>query len=106
MELIGRALLGDTSCPGEIADGRFHVLSGDVFGARRRAGPALALSDVKLGPPIEGCRFVNVMGGFRMADRPGFEDLIHIVGIFRSGHITIDLRFESVESNLLIQCPQ
>jgi 2-keto-4-pentenoate hydratase/2-oxohepta-3-ene-1,7-dioic acid hydratase in catechol pathway len=75
MKLIGRALLGDSSCHGEIADDRFHVLSGDIFGEPLRDGTVLALSDLKLGTPIESCRFVNVMGGFRMPERTGFEDL-------------------------------
>ncbi|HUJ65602.1 MAG TPA: fumarylacetoacetate hydrolase family protein [Acidimicrobiales bacterium] len=75
MKLIGRAVLGDTSCHGQIEDGRFHVVSGDIFASPRRTGPALPLSDVKLATPIESCRFINVMGGFRMADRPGFADL-------------------------------
>jgi 2-keto-4-pentenoate hydratase/2-oxohepta-3-ene-1,7-dioic acid hydratase in catechol pathway len=75
MKLIGRAVLGDTSCHGEIEDDRFHVITGDIFTSRLRTATVLPLSDLKLGTPVEGCRFINVMGGFRMADRPGFEDL-------------------------------
>jgi 2-keto-4-pentenoate hydratase/2-oxohepta-3-ene-1,7-dioic acid hydratase in catechol pathway len=64
MRLVGRATFGDTSCFGEVADDRFFVLEGDLFGEHRRNGQSLAIADIALGPPIVGVRFVNVMGGF------------------------------------------
>jgi 2-keto-4-pentenoate hydratase/2-oxohepta-3-ene-1,7-dioic acid hydratase in catechol pathway len=62
--LFGRALLGDTSCFGEIDDDGFHVVEGDVFGSYRRDGRSFPIRDVTLGAPLDGVRFVNVMGGF------------------------------------------
>jgi len=64
MTLLGRALIGETSCHGEIKDGRFHVVVGDVFGEPERNGQSFALDDVDLGVPLEDVRFINVMGGF------------------------------------------
>lgn len=64
MRLFGRALLGDTSCHGEIEDGRFFPLEGDPFGPGRRSGQSLPLEDVELGTPFDGVRFINIMGGF------------------------------------------
>jgi len=75
MILLGRALLGETSCHGEIDDDRFHLVAGDLFAGYERTGQSLAMDDVALGTPIDGVRFVNVMGGFvepgttRAADR-------------------------------------
>lgn len=62
--LLARALFGDSECFGEVAGDRFHVVTGDIFGAYRRTGQSLPLKDVTLGPPLAGVRFVNVMGGF------------------------------------------
>jgi 2-keto-4-pentenoate hydratase/2-oxohepta-3-ene-1,7-dioic acid hydratase in catechol pathway len=75
MELIGRAQIGDTSCYGEIAGDHFHVIVGDLFapvgsGGYRRNGQILDLDSLTLGAPIEGVRFINVMGGFKMAQSP------------------------------------
>lgn len=64
MKLLARALFGSTSCFGEIADERFHIVEGALFGGYRRTGQSLAMDDVTLGAPIDGVRFVNVMGGF------------------------------------------
>lgn len=64
-KLLGRAVLGDTSCFGEVADDRFFVLVGDVFGEHRRNGQSLPMADVVLGAPLDGVRLVNVMGGFQ-----------------------------------------
>ncbi len=64
MSLLGRALIGDTSCQGEIENDRFHVIVGDPFGTYRRNGQSIPLEDVTLGTPLEGVRFFNVMGGF------------------------------------------
>lgn len=61
---IGRAVLGDASCFGEVVDDRFHVLAGDIFGSPSRTGQSLPMADLTLGPPLVGVRFVNVMGGF------------------------------------------
>ncbi len=61
---FGRALLGETSTHGEIEDDRFHVVEGDLFTGYRRTGQSMPMTDVALGTPIEGVRFVNVMGGF------------------------------------------
>src|SRR5262249_33914768 len=66
---------GSASCHGEVVDDRFHVLEGDIFGTPTRTGQSLPMDDVILGTPIDGVRFVNVMGGFnepgttRAADR-------------------------------------
>ncbi|WP_035739813.1 fumarylacetoacetate hydrolase family protein [Parafrankia elaeagni] len=62
--LLGRTVIDRTSCFGEVADGRFHVLDGDVFGDTRRTGKSLPLSEVTLGPPLRDVRFIAVMGGF------------------------------------------
>ncbi|OHV30444.1 MULTISPECIES: fumarylacetoacetate hydrolase family protein [Pseudofrankia] len=62
--LLGRALIGDTSCFGEVVDDRFHLLVGDVFGEYRRSGQSLPLVDVVLGAPLAGVRLIAVMGGF------------------------------------------
>jgi len=64
MILLGRALLGETSCHGEIDDDRFHFVAGDLFTGYERTGQSMAMDDVALGTPIDGIRFVNVMGGF------------------------------------------
>lgn len=64
MNLLARALIGDTSCHGEIDDDRFHIVVGDLFGEYRRNGQSLPMQDVTLGAPLDGVRFVNVMGGF------------------------------------------
>lgn len=64
MNLLGRALIGDTACHGEIVDDRFHVVVGDLFGDHHRNGQSLPMSDITLGAPLDGVRFVNVMGGF------------------------------------------
>ena len=64
MHLIGRALVGETSCSGEIEDGRFHVVVGDVLGSYERNGQSFPLDEVALATPLDGVRFFNVMGGF------------------------------------------
>jgi 2-keto-4-pentenoate hydratase/2-oxohepta-3-ene-1,7-dioic acid hydratase in catechol pathway len=64
MVLLGRALLGEASCHGEIEHDRFHVVAGDLFTGYRRTGQSMSMDDVALGTPIDGVRFVNVMGGF------------------------------------------
>jgi 2-keto-4-pentenoate hydratase/2-oxohepta-3-ene-1,7-dioic acid hydratase in catechol pathway len=76
MNRLGRALLGETSCHGEIEDERFHVVSGDLFAGYRRTGESMPMTEVALGTPIEDVRFVNVMGGFVEpgATRPSDRD--------------------------------
>src|SRR5262249_13376800 len=75
MQLIGRALVGGTSCQGEIEDDRFHVVVGDVLGSAERNGQSLPMDEVTLGTRVDGVRFFNGMGGFvepgttRRADR-------------------------------------
>ena len=64
MNLLGRAVFGDSSCFGEVVDDRFFVLAGDIFGEHFRTEQSLPMKDVRLGPPLTGVRFVNVMGGF------------------------------------------
>src|SRR5262249_48166537 len=64
MILLGRALLGETSCHGEIEDDRFHVVTGDLFNGYERTGQSMAMADVGRGTPLADIRFVNVMGGF------------------------------------------
>jgi 2-keto-4-pentenoate hydratase/2-oxohepta-3-ene-1,7-dioic acid hydratase in catechol pathway len=64
MNLLGRALIGETSCQGEIEDGRFHVVVGDPLGAYERNGQSFPLDDVTLATPLDGVRFFNVMAGF------------------------------------------
>ncbi len=64
VSLLGRALIGETSCFGEVEGDRFHIVVGDLYGEQRRNGQSLAMEDVVLGAPLEGVRFVNVMGGF------------------------------------------
>jgi 2-keto-4-pentenoate hydratase/2-oxohepta-3-ene-1,7-dioic acid hydratase in catechol pathway len=64
MNLIGRALIGETSCHGAIEGDRFHIITGDLFGSHRRNGQSLPLEDVTLGTPVDGVRLFNVMGGF------------------------------------------
>jgi 2-keto-4-pentenoate hydratase/2-oxohepta-3-ene-1,7-dioic acid hydratase in catechol pathway len=64
VNLLGRALIGDTSCYGEIVDDRFHVVVGDLFEGYHRNGQSLPMDDITLGAPIDGVRFINVMGGF------------------------------------------
>jgi 2-keto-4-pentenoate hydratase/2-oxohepta-3-ene-1,7-dioic acid hydratase in catechol pathway len=64
VSLLGRALIGETSCFGEVEGDRFHIVVGDLYGEQRRNGQSLAMEDVVLGAPFEGVRFVNVMGGF------------------------------------------
>ncbi len=64
VDYLGRALIGDTSCFGEIVGDRFHVLVGDPFDELRPNGQTLPMEDVVLGAPLDGVRFINVMGGF------------------------------------------
>ena len=64
VNLLGRALIGDTSCYGEIVDDRFHVTVGDLFEGYHRNGQSFPMDDITLGAPIDGVRFINVMGGF------------------------------------------
>ncbi len=61
---LGRALIGDTSCHGEIEGDRFFVVEGDLFAGPRRNGQSLPMDELVLGTPLAGVRFVNVMGGF------------------------------------------
>lgn len=75
MQLIGRALVGNSSYYGEIVDDRFHELAGDIFGEHRRTGQSVPINDVILGTPVDGVRFINIMGGFKMPDRPAAPDL-------------------------------
>jgi 2-keto-4-pentenoate hydratase/2-oxohepta-3-ene-1,7-dioic acid hydratase in catechol pathway len=75
MNLIGRALVGNSSSYGEIDEDRFHFVDGDIFGDLRRTGQSAPINDVVLGTPLEGVRFINVMGGFKMPDRPAAQDL-------------------------------
>lgn len=75
MQLIGRVLLDGRSRHGEVADDRFHLLDGDIFGSYHRSGRSLPLADVRLGTPIEGGRFINIMGGFTVPDLGGPRDL-------------------------------
>ncbi|ABW12718.1 fumarylacetoacetate (FAA) hydrolase [Parafrankia sp. EAN1pec] len=62
--LLGRALMGDTSCFGEVVDDRFHLLSGGMLEGYRRVGRSLPLADLVLGAPLTGVRLIAVMGGF------------------------------------------
>jgi 2-keto-4-pentenoate hydratase/2-oxohepta-3-ene-1,7-dioic acid hydratase in catechol pathway len=64
VNLLGRALIGDTSCFGTIRDDRFHLITGDPFGDYSPNGQSLPMEDVVLGAPFEGARFIAVMGGF------------------------------------------
>jgi 2-keto-4-pentenoate hydratase/2-oxohepta-3-ene-1,7-dioic acid hydratase in catechol pathway len=64
MNLLGRAVIGESSYFGEIVDGYFHAVVGDIFGPYQRNGQSLAMEDVTLGAPLDGVRFINVMGGF------------------------------------------
>jgi 2-keto-4-pentenoate hydratase/2-oxohepta-3-ene-1,7-dioic acid hydratase in catechol pathway len=64
VNLLGRALIGETSCFGEVEGDRFHIVVGDLYGDHRRNGQSLAMEDVVLGAPLDGVRFINVMGGF------------------------------------------
>ena len=49
MNLLGRALVGETSCHGEIEDDRFHLIVGDLFSEYQRNGQSLPLDEVSLG---------------------------------------------------------
>ena len=64
MSLLGRITIGEETCFGEIRDDRFHEIVGNIFGERRSNGKSLPLGDVALLAPIEGVRFIAVMGGF------------------------------------------
>jgi 2-keto-4-pentenoate hydratase/2-oxohepta-3-ene-1,7-dioic acid hydratase in catechol pathway len=75
MQLIGRALIGGSAWYGEIVDDRFEVVAGDIFGDHWRTGQSIPLSEVVLGAPLDGVRFINVMGGFKTPERPGTQDL-------------------------------
>ncbi len=68
MSLLGRVLIGDVSCHGEIENDRFHVIVGDVLGEYRRNRQSFPLEDVTLGTPLHGVRYFNVMAGFVEAD--------------------------------------
>lgn len=72
---MGRALVGGTEAYGEITDSTFHVIEGDLFGRHDRSGRSLPLGEVTLLAPIDGVRFVNIMGGFKMPEHPGSEGL-------------------------------
>jgi 2-keto-4-pentenoate hydratase/2-oxohepta-3-ene-1,7-dioic acid hydratase in catechol pathway len=71
VHLIGRSVGGVSPGLGEIDEGRFHPIVGDVFGAYERSGTSTPLADIVLGTPFEDVRFVNVMGGFKMPDGAG-----------------------------------
>ena len=64
MKLLARCLLDGTPSFGEVEDERFHEVGGDVFGTLERTGRAVDLAEVELLAPLDGVRFVNVMGGF------------------------------------------
>jgi 2-keto-4-pentenoate hydratase/2-oxohepta-3-ene-1,7-dioic acid hydratase in catechol pathway len=72
VQLLGRASVGGAVAHGEIEDGRFHLVAGDVFDGARRSGESLPLDDVVLLTPLDGVRFFNVMAGFvpPRAERP------------------------------------
>jgi 2-keto-4-pentenoate hydratase/2-oxohepta-3-ene-1,7-dioic acid hydratase in catechol pathway len=61
---VARALIGESSCLGEVIDDSFAVITGDIFGDHRRTDESYSLSEITLGTPLEGGRFVNIMGGF------------------------------------------
>jgi 2-keto-4-pentenoate hydratase/2-oxohepta-3-ene-1,7-dioic acid hydratase in catechol pathway len=66
---IGRARIAGELRAGEIEDGRFHPLSGDVLaGSATRTGESVPLEDVRLESPIEPNRILITMGGFMPPD--------------------------------------
>ncbi len=66
MQLVARALIDGTPCPGEIAGDRFHVIDGDILGEHQRRGHSVPALEAVLLAPLAGVRFINVMGGFKM----------------------------------------
>jgi len=70
MDLVGRALVDGSWCHGTNSSGRFSVLTGSPLGPTEPTGRTVPLEEVALGPPLEGVRVINVMGGFVMPDRP------------------------------------
>lgn len=62
---LARGIVGDATVIGELDDGDiFHVATGDVFTDIQPTGEALPLADVTLCTPLDGVRFINIMGGF------------------------------------------
>lgn len=62
--LIARATFGDAIASGQVIDDRFHLISGDVFGAHELTGQSFPLEDVVLTTPVAPGRLFAVMGGF------------------------------------------
>jgi 2-keto-4-pentenoate hydratase/2-oxohepta-3-ene-1,7-dioic acid hydratase in catechol pathway len=75
VQLIGRAHIDGKWSHGEIIGDTFRPLAGDLFEDRRHVGSEVPVPGLVLGVPLEGVRFINVMGGFRMPDRPQARDL-------------------------------
>jgi 2-keto-4-pentenoate hydratase/2-oxohepta-3-ene-1,7-dioic acid hydratase in catechol pathway len=66
---IGRASIAGELRSGELEDGMFHPLTGDVLGGTAtRAGQPVPLDGLVLESPIEPNRILITMGGFLPAD--------------------------------------
>lgn len=71
MDLVGRAVVDGEWCHGWIVGDEFCVLSGHVLDGTSVPIRTVPISDVAaFGPPLDGVRIINVMGGFVMPDRP------------------------------------
>jgi 2-keto-4-pentenoate hydratase/2-oxohepta-3-ene-1,7-dioic acid hydratase in catechol pathway len=65
---IARALIGDQPVFGDLDNGHFHVLEGDVFDSPARTGETHALDDLNLLSPIDPGRILLILGGFMPKD--------------------------------------
>jgi 2-keto-4-pentenoate hydratase/2-oxohepta-3-ene-1,7-dioic acid hydratase in catechol pathway len=62
--LVARAIVGSEVHYGEVCDGSFAVLRGDIFSGARRTGAVIPLTDVQLLSPVQPEHVWVVVGGF------------------------------------------
>lgn len=66
--LIARARADGRVTHGEVDDGRFYPIAGDVFAGDRRSGGSQPLESVELLSPVEPTKILVIMGGFKPQD--------------------------------------
>jgi 2-keto-4-pentenoate hydratase/2-oxohepta-3-ene-1,7-dioic acid hydratase in catechol pathway len=71
--LVARGLIAGEIRQGEVKDGRFHPLRGDLFDDPQRDGAPLALDAVELLAPVAPGKVLVVLGGFLTPERPEVE---------------------------------
>jgi 2-keto-4-pentenoate hydratase/2-oxohepta-3-ene-1,7-dioic acid hydratase in catechol pathway len=78
--LIARAGIDGRATHGEVEDGRFYPIDGDVFAGDRSSGTSRPLESLDLLSPVEPKKILVIMGGFMPKDGsplpPGSEPIL------------------------------